>query len=189
MRFKYYLRGIGIGIILATCLLSISFYFGKDNLGTREMTDAEIIQKATELGMVEAPKEDEEDSEDSSKEELKDEAASEETAKEDAKEDITLDEAIDEASSDTESETEADDVVTYIPFSINSGESSDSVASKLYNAGLVDSASEFNSYMNELGVDSRIQSGTFYVKEGSSYDDLISLLVNKDTRSTTPPEE
>ena len=32
MRFKYYLRGIGIGITLATLLLTISFYFGRDNL-------------------------------------------------------------------------------------------------------------------------------------------------------------
>ena len=32
MRLKYYLRGLGIGIVLATLLLSISFYFGKDSL-------------------------------------------------------------------------------------------------------------------------------------------------------------
>ena len=79
--------------------------------------------------------------------------------------------------------------VKYVPFTVNSGESSDTVAANLYKAGLVDSASEFNDYMNTLGVDNRIQSGTFYVKADSTYDDIIVLLVNKDHRTTTPPAE
>ena len=52
MRLKYYIRGIGIGIIFATLLLTISFYFGKDTLAKETISDAEIIKRATELGMV-----------------------------------------------------------------------------------------------------------------------------------------
>ena len=52
MRLKYYLRGIGVGVIFATLLLSISFYFGRDNLHKKELTDEEIIAKAEELGMI-----------------------------------------------------------------------------------------------------------------------------------------
>ena len=46
MRLKYYLRGLGIGIVLATLLLSISFYFGKDSLAKRELSDQEKDRRA-----------------------------------------------------------------------------------------------------------------------------------------------
>lgn len=47
MKFKYYLRGAGIGMITATIILAIAFLFHK---GT--MSDAEVIERALELGMV-----------------------------------------------------------------------------------------------------------------------------------------
>lgn len=46
MKFKYYLRGAGIGVIVATIILSAASLF-QDN-----MSDAEVIQRAMELGMV-----------------------------------------------------------------------------------------------------------------------------------------
>ena len=63
------------------------------------------------------------------------------------------------------------------------------VTKKLKKAGLIDSVDDFNKYLNKLKVDHLIQAGTFYVKEGSSYDDLVALLVNKDSRTTTPPKQ
>lgn len=47
MKLKYYLRGLGIGIIITTIVLMIVYSGHKT-----EMTDAEIIQKAEALGMV-----------------------------------------------------------------------------------------------------------------------------------------
>ena len=52
MRIKYYIRGIGIGIIFATLVLTISFYFGKGSFAKEKLSDEEIIERATELGMV-----------------------------------------------------------------------------------------------------------------------------------------
>lgn len=200
MKFKYYLRGIGIGIMLATLLLTISFYFGKDGLAKRELTDEEIIARATQLGMVmsdsldEKPEETDKDSEDNTEvtESTDDTEATEstdDTSSETQAADATKTEESSEDTQSTTESTESESKVTYVPFTVKSGESSDTVAYNLYKAGLVDSSSGFNTYMNGLGVDNRIQSGTFYVKSGSSYDDLIALLVNKDTRSTTPPRE
>ena len=47
MKLKYYLRGLGIGIIVTTIILAISF-------STRdvEMSDEEVIARARQLGMV-----------------------------------------------------------------------------------------------------------------------------------------
>ena len=47
MRFKYYLRGAGLGIIIATIILTISFH-----LHGTTMSDEEVITRAESLGMV-----------------------------------------------------------------------------------------------------------------------------------------
>lgn len=47
MNLKYYLRGLGIGIVVSTLIVGISN--GQD----KTLSDAEIRQRATELGMVE----------------------------------------------------------------------------------------------------------------------------------------
>ncbi len=47
MKLKYYLRGLGIGIIVTTIILTISF--SKREV---EISDAEVIARASELGMV-----------------------------------------------------------------------------------------------------------------------------------------
>ena len=128
MRFKYYLRGIGIGVTLATLLLTISFYFGRDFLYNKSLTDKEIIEKASALGMV---------------------------MPESTEEDTSTEESI------------------VIP------ETQDEVPT---------TGDEFNKYLNKCKVDNLIQNGTFYVKQGSTYDDLVAVLVNKDVRTTTPPK-
>lgn len=49
MEKKYYLRGLGLGIIVTAVIMGIALSSGKK----REMTDAEIIARAKELGMTE----------------------------------------------------------------------------------------------------------------------------------------
>ncbi len=45
---KYYLRGISIGVIVATLILSVTFFINRDE----PMTDDEVIERAEALGMV-----------------------------------------------------------------------------------------------------------------------------------------
>ena len=46
MRLKYFLRGLGIGIVVTTIILAISHNTG------RRMSDSEVIERAKELGMA-----------------------------------------------------------------------------------------------------------------------------------------
>jgi hypothetical protein len=48
MKLKYYLRGIGVGILFSTILLSVTFRVSSE----KELSDEEIIKRATTLGMV-----------------------------------------------------------------------------------------------------------------------------------------
>ncbi len=202
MRFKYYLRGIGIGVTLATLLLTISFYFGQDTLHKEKLTDEEIIEKATALGMVMPEEESEEvtvEDEEVAKSALDSDSqvqlaepqegasvtdtADPETEKK--TEELSLDKAIEEAASENE---EKDETITYVPFTVRGGESSEIVSQNLYKKGLVDNAKDFNAYLNKLDVDNLVKTGTFYIQQGSSYDDIVALLVNKSERTTTPPK-
>lgn len=47
MKLKYYLRGLGIGIIVTTLVLMVAFSGKKEKL-----SDQEIMQRAEQLGMV-----------------------------------------------------------------------------------------------------------------------------------------
>ncbi len=47
MERKYYLRGLGIGIVMTAIIMGIALS------GNHKMTDEEIIARAKELGMVE----------------------------------------------------------------------------------------------------------------------------------------
>ena len=49
MRFKYFLRGLGVGIVFASLIF---FMVYKEN-ATPKMSDKQIIERAKELGMVE----------------------------------------------------------------------------------------------------------------------------------------
>lgn len=48
MRFKYYLRGCGLGILFASVVLTAAFY----TRGAKEISDEEVIRRAEALGMV-----------------------------------------------------------------------------------------------------------------------------------------
>ena len=48
MKLKFYLRGLGIGVVVSVIILAFTM---KGN--TKELSDEEIRQRALELGMVE----------------------------------------------------------------------------------------------------------------------------------------
>ena len=59
---------------------------------------------------------------------------------------------------------------------IPGGMSSDGVAQVLYNAGVIDSATSFNRFLIDRGKDRIIRSGTKYIPEGASYDDIANII-------------
>ena len=187
MRFKYYLRGAGIGIILTTLIFTISIAATKDH---NTLTDAEIAARAEEMGYViigedSKPEEEAEESTDSSNENVEtdmksaftkeDKSASSEVSKiEEETEKLPNNTA-----ENTSSKKSSDSVVEYKAFTISPGQSSITVAKNLYEAGLVSDEKEFSDYMDKLGVDNRLQSGSFYLSTDMSYDDIVAVLVTK----------
>lgn len=59
---------------------------------------------------------------------------------------------------------------------ITDSDTSSSVAEKLYEAGLVSSASDFEAYISDQGASDSIQSGTFQIPSGSSDEEILNII-------------
>ena len=209
MRLKYYLRGLGLGIIFAVIIMMIGFHDNKQS-----MSDTEIIEKAKTLGMVEAKNisgtvADEYNSEKTDSSAANSDASSQkaeteqdsqmqdsQTAQEDTQqEDIQpaadakqedTQPAADAKQEDTQPAADAkqetvepQDAVTTYTISVTSQDTCRTIAEKLKALNLVDDAEQFRIYMGQKGADHFIADGEHVIPQGASYDDIITILTQK----------
>ena len=195
MKLKYYLRGLGMGIIVTVLILMI-FYGVKGR-----MSDEDVIARAEKLGMV--MKETGDDvlfPEESSAEKTAAGTAAE-TVSETPSEEITDEETTEEETEpETEAQTEAptgpeteaptepqteaptepavqepqNDVYT---LTIVSGMYSEAVSARLAEAGMVASAEDFNNYLENNGYAERLKTGVYYISKGMSYGDIAVMII------------
>lgn len=59
---------------------------------------------------------------------------------------------------------------------IEDSDTSSSVADKLYEAGLVDSADEFETFISESGASDSIQTGTFQIPADSTNEEILDII-------------
>lgn len=193
MKLKYYLRGLGLGIVIAAAVFSAT------GRGQRTMTDSEIRMRAAELGMVEetlvleeiASTAFGEESEPDSMEETGEASTEEESYKsesvqaletqtdQEAFRDEELAGAPEEETTDVQEIDVADppvadaDIVTVV---IRSGDSSESVSNRLEEAGLVSSASAYNQYLCGNGYDKRLAAGSHEIPVGATEEEIARAL-------------
>lgn len=187
MRLKYYLRGLGLGIIFSVIIMMIGFHNNKQS-----MSDTEIIEKAKTLGMVEAKNisgtvADEYNSEKTDSSATNSDASSQkaeteqdsqmqdsQTAQEDTQQEDT------QPAADAKQETvEPQDAVTTYTISVTSQDTCRTIAEKLKALNLVDDAEQFRIYMGQKGADHFIADGEHIIPQGASYDDIITILTQK----------
>ena len=188
MKLKYYLRGLGIGVIVTALLMGIALSGRKETL-----TDDEIRQRALELGMSddtavlsdtllpegEAAANNQEDIE-AEPEEAKQEvsepevpepevAGEEPDESEEAEAEKNKPKDADEASSEAQpDETGTITAGESITITVNSGDGSKTVANKLQEAGVIADATAFDLYLCQNGYDKRIAAGTHERKAGAT---------------------
>lgn len=199
MKLKYYLRGLGIGIVVTAIIMSFT---GKPE----ELTNAEIKIRAAQLGMVEKNvlsdiQKENESSEEIMKEndvvedvpEADNELNAENTQDviENTEEMVSNateeNESIEETISDTEnqnqeagnSETDVsvDEVVeNYIIIQVENGNGSEVISQRVFEAGLVNSAKEYNKYLITNGYDRRLRTGNHEIPAGASEEEIAKIL-------------
>ena len=193
MKLKYYLRGIGIGVIITTVVLTIAFSIQKN----KQITDEEIRERAAALGMVmpnEIPERDTLANAEANKEAAQEkEFVQEEMTVTDESEPADK-EPVSKADSATKTEkttsektvtektkkSKADKtVVEQVELSIVGGEYSDIICEKLRKAGLIEDAEDFNKYLAKSGYDNQLQPGTYVIPKGADYDTIIKIITTK----------
>lgn len=195
MKLKYYMRGLGIGIVVTALLMGVALSGRKE-----KMTDDEIRARAAELGMVEEEsgvladdlgKEEPEEAEEtgqaenvvsgnkSPETEIGTEAGTEpeETDKEDAEPEDTTGTESDRAEEAVSGETaeKADQTESYI-IKVNSGDGSRSVANRLQEAGIIEDAAAFDVFLCQNGYDKRIAAGEHEIPVGATNEEIAEAL-------------
>lgn len=206
MKLKYYLRGLGVGVICTAIVMGIALSGNKKET----LTDAEVIERARLLGMVmEEEKSDSGEDGSQQKETEKDEMPEQNSVsvtpekqkpqEKETQEDKPLDET---EKNDEETDSKADDkesdktdngqsdsgnVVSQpsgsnqdvVEVEIKEGEYSDVISKKLFQAGLIPDAEKFNAYLTQKGVDDSLRIGIHLIPAGSTADEIIEILQGK----------
>lgn len=209
MKLKYYLRGLGIGMIVTALILGISFS-SRQEQASQPMTDDQIRERAAELGMVDsseltlaalqnsakqqAESTPEETTEIQEQKEITGEATEEtettaepqETQTETAEPETT---ASPEPAAEPETttaqevtsapETTAAEQTQTAGITINRGADSGSVSRQLYEAGLVENAKAFDNYLCNNGYSRSINPGTYEIAPGTSEEEIAKTITGK----------
>lgn len=175
MKKKYFVRGLGIGIIFGALIMLAAYLTS----GKGSLSDEEVMKRAQELGMVKKSEyvlDSEVTSEETTTEAVTTEApgTTEKATEEAATEAATTEKATTEAAT-----TEQTDAKTKATITVSGGMSSETISSLLENAGLVDSASKFNSFLVQNGYDKKLETGSFDISGGMTYEEIARILTTK----------
>ena len=199
MKLKYYLRGIGIGVIVATLIMTVSSVIHNNNL-----SDETIIKEAQKLGMI-MPENTEDNNSlwgDTSEEETqKDSEVSTENTdgnntvsdKETQISENTQTSEETQTSEDTQTSEETqtsentqtpedtqqpvDENMAVV--TITDSDAARHVSEKLQAAGLIEDSVEFRNYLADHGYATDIISGTFQIPKGSTYKEICDIIIKK----------
>ena len=196
MKLRYYMRGVGTGIVITALILLVSKQ-------PKEMTDAEIKIRAAALGMVDESifleegdlQQDIEEKEYQSKKEDTDviNTTTEEITDLELKEEET-EEVSDEVSENVTEivknpedpeliqkdnfaqENEEGKERQYVSITVESGDVARIVSRKLYEAGLIESEEEYNNFLSGNNYSYRLRAGNYEIPIGADHKEIAEIL-------------
>ena len=171
MKRKYFVRGLGVGILFGALIMFAAYMTS----GKNRMSDEDVIKRAQELGMVKQSEyvlESDVTSQETTTEEITTEATTEKatteaptTTEKATTEATTTEKTTTEKATTEASTTEKADTSTQTTVTISSG--------------LVDDASKFNSFLVANGYDMKLETGNFSLETGMSYEEIAKILTTK----------
>ena len=187
LKLRYYLRGLAVGILLTTLILTIA------NADNKPLTDAQIRQKAREMGMVDGDSlklsslqgETEAVAASAAAQESGAAASTESTAAQESSaaassESAAAQESSAAASSESasvqESSAPAGNTGEAVILRIVSGATSYTVSKDLAAAGLVEDAKAYDTYLCDNGFASKIHVGTYEIYPGTSGEEIARMI-------------
>ena len=199
MKLKYYLRGVGIGIVFATLVMTVSGLEHKYNI-----SEEYIIKEARKLGMV---MKDELDGNNGlfgnggSQEIEESQATEESTATEengsanseipedsqDISSEVQPSESESESQVPVESETPVEsesqvesETPVYVTIVVEGGDSARQVADKAKEVGLIEDAEVLRDYLRDHGYSHDILVGSFQIPLGADLEEICRILTTRE---------
>lgn len=176
MKLKYYLRGLGTGILFATVVLIIAYSY--------KMSDGQIKERAKELGMVYAENTTVNKNTEENTDNISNPTKNEDTTKEET---TSLETTSSETTTQSETTTEEittqpettsqvlDERYTY-QLTVTSRTTSMDVSRKLEDAGIIENANDFNDFLCDNKYAEIIQNGKFTVIKGMTYEQIARII-------------
>lgn len=199
MKLKYYLRGLGIGMIVTALILGISFS-NRQEQTAQGMTDDQIRERAAELGMVDSSELTlaalqngaKQPTENATEDPVETQGQKETTEVAETTADLQETQTTAEPETATAPENTAEPETTIAPentaepdqeldtgITIQRGDDSGSVSRKLYEAGLVENAKAFDNYLCHNGYSRSINPGTYEIEPGTSEEEIAKIITGK----------
>lgn len=198
MKLKYYLRGLGVGILFSTIILSIAFKSSSkekvdkvnsnvesNNSGTEAANEDDGIKELEELlapstapSVTPTVTPTEEGTKDEETIDTTSETPSVTPTVTPAEEEID-DANPEEADQTDDSKGKNEESEDYIIVRIEKGMTSEEVASLLYIYGIIEDKKDFNTYMKKNNYSTIINIGEFKILKNATYEQITDLIVEK----------
>lgn len=201
MKLKYYLRGVGIGIIFATLVMTVSSFVHKNNL-----TDEYIIKEARKLGMIMKEEDNglndlfgNNDTQSTEEVQVTEETQDEESeAQPSESESESQTPVVPETPVEPEPPVESEkpvepeppveseepvesesDTTEYVTVVVAKGDYARQVAEKVKAAGLIEDAEDFRKYMGKHGYAQKLHAGSYKIPVGADYAEICKILTTR----------
>lgn len=171
MNFKYYLRGLGTGIVVTLIIVTISNSLRGSKTASENAAQPSSVQPTSAIEAILNNQR--------TTQAYGDAASADATSADAASADVT---SADVISADTSSaETVSDNVQQgqqerNITVSFETIQSSEAAAQLLEKAGIVDNWRNFNSYLMNNGYDRKVSGGTFSFSGNESYKEIAGII-------------
>lgn len=199
MKLKYYLRGMGIGIMITTLILIIAFSIHKNDTVQQEEPKQEAASKtvAEAQNSTQIPMDTETETEPATEQNNAEQTDTQKTTEKQKENETSV---VSASTEEKESEEKASEQKTLetksseekisekntpaaatekVRFEVGGGEYSDVICKRLLQAGLIDDADAFNKFLIQKDYDNLILPGVYDIPKGATYEEIAALLTTK----------
>lgn len=176
MKKRWFLRGMGVGIVLTALILCVTY--------RSIQKDSNVIKQARELGMV-FPEAETDDisvaSEQTAEDPVQEKSAapvSVPAVQEESKADKAAREKLDQSEDDISNASRYQNGKT--TFVVRSGLLSSSVAREMQEAGIIDDADAFDDYIEKSGYGKMLRSGKYKIPKGADYETIAKIITRQE---------
>lgn len=175
MKIKWFLRGLGVGIVLTALLLCVTYRASQKNNN--------VIRQAKELGMVFPETKEEEKTADELANEVKQDdvsggAVSGTVVDVKTEEEKKKEDRINDSKDDIQNASRYHkDKKSFV---VRSGLLSSSVSREMEEAGIIENADEFDEYLEKKGYARQVRSGTYKIPVGADFETIAKIITRQD---------